>query len=76
MNKHIIDIKLKIVSIGNSIPDSFFDSCKEEMCTCYDIINLIDNCDKPSLTVTFDKGFLKKIVRSHIFHIKELEKCV
>lgn len=61
--------------VGKNLPDAFMDSYFEEARTCYDIINEIERYSNNNyLVVKFDKSFLKKIIRSYIFHIKEMEK--
>ena len=64
----------KLDIVGDKMPDPFFDSYQQEGIECCDIIDLIDRCDDDLVTVTFGKVFLRKIVRSHILFIKEIEK--
>jgi len=60
-------------TIGINLPDPFFDSYKEEVLVCCDIMNKIDVCPNKFISIWFDKQFLKKIVRSHILFIRDLE---
>lgn len=60
--------------VGENMKDPFFDSYQEEADTCCDIMELIDSCPFSLISLTFGKDFLKKIVRSHILHIREIEK--
>lgn len=60
--------------IGSWLPDPFFDSYEEETLTCYDILNLMGLSNGSSITLTFDKLFLKELVKSHLLHIKTLEE--
>ena len=65
---------IKINVIGIHLPDPFFDSYQEETLTCCDILDYVGMSSGNHITLTFDKKFLKKIVSSHLLHIKELEK--
>jgi hypothetical protein len=60
--------------IGKNTPDPFMDSFEEERLECCAILDKIDWCDSSSITITFDKGFLKDIVRTRVLFIKELEE--
>lgn len=60
--------------IGSNIPDPFFDGYKEEIKTAYDILDSIEDSQANSIALEFDKMFLRKIVRSHIHFIQDLEK--
>ena len=60
--------------IGDSMPDSFFDSFEAEGLACYDIMNKVDGSVGDYVNVTFNKQFLRHIVHSHMLHIRELEK--
>jgi hypothetical protein len=64
------------VGLGHHLPNPFFDSYSEEVYTCCDIINSIEDASTASIsiTVSFDKVFLKKIVKSHIYFIQDMEK--
>ena len=62
--------------IGRNLPDPFFDAYKEEMFACHDIINVVDNELSENVNIIINKDFLRKIVKSHILHIKEMEKFV
>jgi len=57
--------------VGSFLPDPFFDSYREETLVCHDIIDLVALCDRPSITVTFEKKFLKKLCLSHIHQIRK-----
>lgn len=59
--------------VGQDIRDPFFDSGQEELLTTYDIIDLLALHDKEFVTITFNKDFLKKILRSHICMIRRIE---
>ena len=58
--------------LGTQMIDPFFDCYKEELLTLNDIMDLIGLHDRKFITITFDKMFLKKIVKSHIKHIRTL----
>ena len=58
---------------GLNLPDSFFDSYKEELLTCHDILEEAGYQSGKITTVTFDRQFLKKIIHSHIEFIKSRE---
>ena len=60
--------------IGNKLPDPFMDSYQEETLECCAIIDMIDSCKSECLDFTIDKVFLKKIIRSHVMFIREVEK--
>jgi len=59
--------------IGNNLKDPFYDSYQEEALLCCDIIDLIERSDE-IITLSIGKVFLKKIIHSYIFRIRELEK--
>lgn len=59
--------------IGSWLPDAFFDSYEEETLTCWDILNLVGITNGSSITITFDKQFLRDIVRSHLLFIETME---
>lgn len=60
--------------IGKGMADPFLDSYQEEAFGCCDILDKIDSCTGSYVNITFDKRFLRKIIRSHIFFIKDIEK--
>ena len=62
--------------VGANLPDSFFDSCSEERGICSDILDKIGLMGERTnnLTLTFNKHFLKKLVRSHIMVIKTMRE--
>lgn len=60
--------------IGKDMHDPFYDSYQQEADTCCDIIEKIDKSSGKYVHIIFDKGFLRKIVRSHLLHIREVEK--
>lgn len=66
----------KLDIVGDSLKDPFFDNYEEEGLECCDIINLVNNSKEDLITLTFGRHFLKKIVRSHIFHIQNIEKAL
>ena len=61
---------------GDNLPDPFFDNYAQEEETACDILRLLDNTDTPLVTMTFGKVFLRKIIRSHVLYIKEIEKAL
>lgn len=52
--------------IGSWLKDPFFDSYEEESLTSYDILNIASDSRANTITITIDREFLKKIVRSHL----------
>ena len=63
-------------SLGKELPDPFFDYYMEEHNLCCDILNMIDVMHtKENITLTFNKHFLNKIVKSHILFIKKMRAC-
>ena len=62
--------------VGDTITDSFLDSYKEEGLVLGDIIDLCNRTKDDFVNVRFYKKFLKRIVHSHLVHIRELEKDV
>ena len=67
-------LRRKTDIIGQNLTDPFFDSYEKEGLECSDILRIADNSDSVVVTVQFNKSFLKKLVRSHIWFIKEMEK--
>lgn len=64
--------------IGDNISDSFLDSYTQETFVCCDIIDKMALHSSTYITVTFNKVFLKKILKSHIQFIRQIEndgKC-
>lgn len=59
--------------VGAHLPDPFLDSFYEEMLCCHAIIEYVEHLGTSSVTMEFDKDFLKKIVRHHIYFIQDLE---
>lgn len=59
---------------GFNLHDPFFDSYAQEKETLCDIMRRVDNCEEDLITLTFGTVFLRKILRSHLLHIKEIEK--
>lgn len=59
--------------IGSWLPDPFFDSYKEEELTSIDILNTAADSRESSITITIDRNFLRKIVKSHITVIHTLQ---
>ena len=77
MNRRITIVDRRVnVPLGNNLPDPFIDSYVEEMYTCHDIIEMVNGVATRNVSITIDKEFLTKIVRSHIHMIKELEKVL
>ena len=60
--------------IGKNLPDPFFDSYKEEMFACHDIIEVVNNEVNENIHIVINKEFLRKLVKSHICFIKGMEK--
>jgi hypothetical protein len=60
--------------IGKNMKDPFMDSYQEEAFACCDILGKMDGNIGNYVNITFDKRFLRKIIRSHIFFIKDIEK--
>lgn len=61
---------------GNNLPDPFFDSYLEEMLACHDIIEVVNNELSENVNLIINKDFMRKIVKSHINFIKEMEKIL
>ena len=59
--------------IGHNLKDPFYDSYQEEALSCCDIIDLVEKSGE-TVTLLINKVFLKKIIHSYIFRIRELEK--
>lgn len=55
--------------IGSGLLE-IYDLGKEEILTVHDILDLMALHDKSEITITFDKVFLKKILKSHIKQIR------
>lgn len=68
------EISRKRNVVGTYLPDPFYDNYREEANTVTDIMNLVDRIDCNFVTVTIDKLFLKKMAKSHLFHIQNMEK--
>lgn len=66
----------KLDVFGDSLPDPFFDSYAQEQETLCDMLRVVDNSDEPLITMTFGKVFLKKLIRSHVLFIREIEKAL
>ena len=64
------------LSIGNNLPDPFFDSYHEEMCTCCDIIEMVDSSKVQMVSIVIDKDLLKNMARSRMNVIRVLEKAM
>ena len=62
--------------VGDGLKDPFYDSYREEGLACSDILNLISRCEDEQVTIAFSRLFLKKLVRSHLLFIKEMEKFI
>ena len=68
-------IERDIIYRGNPIGanlDEVYDSGKECMLTLHNILDLIAIHDKDYITISFDKEFLKKILKSHISQLREI----
>jgi len=66
----------RLDTIGDTMHDPFFDNYQEEGLVLCDIIKMLNECKEDLITLTFGKVFLKKLVRSHILFIKEIEKAL
>lgn len=53
--------------------DAFFDGYDQEIFVCHAIIDKLRVCNGETVTVTFDKKFLDKLVHSHILVIRKME---
>lgn len=60
--------------VGEHLPDPFFDSYEQEGFACSDILRVADDCETELVTIVISKVFLKKLVRSQLWWIKEMEK--
>lgn len=56
----------RLTVFGFHLPDPFLDSYHQETLTCHDII------DKIHMTTENHKGFLQKVLYSHLEHIRQL----
>lgn len=59
--------------IGEFLNDPFFDS-EEEMLTCCDILDLVGLHTGDAVKIVIKKDFLKRLVKSHIGFLKELDR--
>jgi len=67
------EIRLTERAIGSWLQDPFFDNYEEEDLTTRDILNLIADSREITITITIDRNFLKKIVRSHLRAIQAMK---
>lgn len=67
------DMDKKSFPIGSHCPEEFFDGGAEQLLQCHAMLDQIALHDNQKITVIFDKAFLKKILRSHILHIRNIE---
>lgn len=63
-------IEIQTITFGAGLPNC---SVNEEMLTCHDIINCLVFSDrnKSEITITFNKDFLRRILKSHIHNLEE-----
>lgn len=59
---------------GKNLTDPFFDSYEDETLTACAILDLAGLTMGNQVTVTFEKSFLRKIISSHLAHIRQMEK--
>lgn len=59
-------------AVGSEIKDSFMDNYEQELLTTCSIIDLMSLHDKTSIIIKFDKKFLRKILKSHLSHIRAI----
>ena len=62
--------------IGGHLKDPFFDSYHEEALTSYDILELCNESADNFVRLCIDKEFLRRLVRSHLLKIKDIEKIL
>ncbi len=74
MGTGTISSNKKRVVIGNSLPDPFMDSYKQEGLACADILELMDLSENYFVSIRFNRAFLKKLVHSHLLYIREMER--
>ena len=66
--------KKKCDIIAETLKDPFFDNYQQEGIDCGDIIRLCNSAKTDIVTVVINKHFLKKLTKSHIYFIKEIEE--
>lgn len=52
--------------------DPFFDNYSQEIFACHSILDKVKLIADNKITVTLDKGFLQKMLTSHIHQIRNL----
>lgn len=52
--------------------DPFFDNCEQELFACHDILDKSKLIADNKITITLDKGFLQKMLTSHIHQIRNI----
>ena len=64
------NVEIKTIIFGVGLPNC---SPNEEILTAYDILNCVTFSERneSSITVTFSKDFLRRIIKSHIHHLTE-----
>lgn len=59
--------------VGNNLKDPFFDAHESEALACTDILEVLEN-SSDVIQLFIHRSFLRKLVRSHLMHIREIEK--
>lgn len=75
LNKSNWDVDLnsrKNDVFGIGLPDPFMDGYQEETLTCCDMIDYMGLSKGSYISIMIDKKFLKKILHSHIIHMRSL----
>ena len=61
------------INLRFMLPDPFLDSYKEELLTCHGMMDEMVLMDgTPYVTVLIDKAFLKRMLKSHIYSIRNI----
>jgi len=63
-------------AVGNNLSDPFLDSYDQEVLVCCDILDRLDRCETDLVNILFSKKFLRRIVRSHVWQIREIQKGI
>lgn len=71
--KETLIIAIGPCPIGENNPDPFFDSYREELLTARDILDSMWAIRSKSVELTFNKEFLKRMIKGYMAHIESLE---
>lgn len=66
--------KQKVNTIAEHLQDPFFDNYESEGLECYEILKLVSMAKTELVTIVINKYFLKKLTKSHIYFIREIEE--